>query len=114
MSRPASEAKLGALHDKLADVFSELLEGTVIGEETDEETGEVVETRLPPSAAILTAVNQFLKNNNISCVPDASNSTGKLAEKAQAREEARKARRANNADKLAAQSDVGFLVGLPN
>lgn len=112
MSKPASEGKLGALHDKLADVFAEMLDGVVIGQEEDPDTGEVVETRMPPSAAILTAVNQFLKNNNITCVPDASNSTGKLAEKAAQRAEAREARRASNADKLAAQADAGFLTGL--
>ena len=105
----ASEKKLGILHEKLADVFTELLDGVVIG--VDEETGE--ETRLPPSAAILTAVNQFLKNNDITCAPDESNAIGKLKAKQDERAAARAARKQEQADREAALEGGSFLSGLP-
>ncbi|ATI16351.1 terminase small subunit [Caulobacter phage Lullwater] len=104
----ASEKKLGILHEKLADVFTELLDGVVIGK--DEGTGE--EVRMPPSAAILTAVNQFLKNNDITCAPDESNAMGKLKAKQEERAAARKARADEQADKENALKDTGFLSGL--
>ena len=66
----ASESKLGALHDKLADLFNEALD---IMAESQEYNPQMVN-----------AARAFLKDNDIVCVPVADNRMSKLGNKLQA------------------------------
>jgi len=78
MSKGAAvEKKLGALHDKLADVFLHGLDGEVL---LDGEGEEVV---VPPSPQLLNAARAFLKDNEIMCVAEADNRVGELENKLQ-------------------------------
>ena len=64
----ASDKQLGALHQKLAEVLSEALDGQVVEGYEDPETGEVQEAmNIPPSASILTVAAKFLKDNDVTC-----------------------------------------------
>lgn len=107
----ANEGKLGELHNKVAEVLSEALDGQVIPGEVDEETGEVSVVKIPPSAAILQVAAKFLKDNNITCTPSEGNALGELRDKMEARRQARELRKA---DLKGASEDMGFLTGLPN
>jgi hypothetical protein len=109
----ADETKLGRLHEKLAEVFCDALDGQPITE-IDDEGNTTVVGHIAPSAAILTAVNQFLKNNNITCAPSENNALGELQAKMQERAKAREARKASQTDLAQATKDMGFLTGLPN
>lgn len=108
----ASEDALGALHQKVAETLTEMLDGQVIGETEDEETGEKKPIIVPPSAAVLTASIQFLKNNSITCTPTKDNAVGALAEKAAERARKREERKATSAEKALAAQDMAFLGGL--
>jgi len=116
MSKAASESKLGELHNKVAEVLIEAMEGDTLPGYTDDETGEEVPPRkLPPSAALIQAATKFLKDNNISCAPSEDNKLGELEQAMRERQKAREARRqASKADFAAAEQDAGFLTGLPN
>lgn len=108
----ADEQVLGALHTKVAETLNVLLEGTPIPTgEQDEDGNEVVQV-MPPSAAVLTSAIQFLKNNNITCVPSKNNALGELEEKMALR----KAKRATltGADLASASESAGFMMGRPN
>lgn len=59
----ASESKLGALHDKLADLFLEALDLEDV------------------SPQMVNAARAFLKDNDIVCVPVADNRMSKLGNK---------------------------------
>lgn len=76
-TKRASEDLLGRLHQKLAEVMLECLDGQEI---KDPETGEVtiLKTENP---ALFTAVAKFLKDNNITAIPEASDALEKLKEK---------------------------------
>jgi len=105
----ASEDALGTLHDKVANTLSRLLDGTQMPDYTDPETEEVIQgERLEPSAAILTASIQFLKNNNITCAPSEDNALGKLKQKMEERQ-ARRKERATRTDLNHASDDMGWL-----
>lgn len=105
----ASEDALGELHEKVARTLTDMLDGQIIGETEDEETGEKKPVVLPPSAAVLTASIQFLKNNAITCAPSKGNAMGELAEAAKRRAEKREARKMTKAEAVQAQKDMAFL-----
>lgn len=109
----ADETALGDLHNKVALVLSDLLDGTELptGEQNDD--GEEIKQVMPPSAATITAAIQFLKNNNITCTPAKDNALGELQEKIAAREARRKAR-PSAADFSLASADAGFMMGTAN
>lgn len=111
----ANEKALGNLHEKLSQVLVECLEGDVLPGYTDDETGEVFpEKRLPPSAAIMTVAAKFLKDNNITCAPSATNAIGAVADLT-ARQKARAERlAATKADYAAAEEGMDFMSGMPN
>lgn len=109
----ADETALGKLHEKVATVLCDALEGQKLPEIRDEE-GELIQeaTVMPVSAAHITAAIQFLKNNNVTCVADKSNALGQLQEKMKAREEKRAAkRRPTSTDLIEAERDAGWLGG---
>ncbi len=65
MSKRASDDALSALHQALAEQFSDLLKHGKVVE--DKDTGEAV--RVTPDASTLNAIRQFLKDNNIQSAP---------------------------------------------
>lgn len=80
----ASEDKLGKLHDKVADVLLEALDGEILpGYDNGDEI--VPDKRMLPSAAIIAAATKFLKDNEITCVPAENNALGALEQKMQER-----------------------------
>ncbi len=106
----ATETKLGALHEKVADVLLEALDGEILPGYSDEESGEVVEDkRLPPSAAIIAAATKFLKDNAITCVPAENNALGEL--EAKMRERRNKRNSANLIDFADAREAAGRMNG---
>jgi hypothetical protein len=115
----ASEDALGSLHDKLATILTEALEGDELPGYTDKdpETGEetwVPPKRLPPSAAIITAAAKFLKDNNITCSVSTGNKMDELKKAAEKREAARLARRATMVTPTTMTPDkADFMDGLP-
>lgn len=111
----ADETKLGALHEKVAETLAKALDGTPIVE-IDPETGEAKTVDvIPASAALITATIQFLKNNNVTCVPSQNNALGVLEEKMKERAAKRAERgQAKPADIAAATEHMNFLQGLPN
>lgn len=111
----ATEKKLGLLHEKVADVLIEALEGDLIPGYTEENpaTGEITEVpdrRLPASAAIIAAATKFLKDNAITCTPSEENALGALESKLKERQ----ARRASKFELRDAAKDAGFMSGLMN
>jgi len=111
----ATESKLGLLHEKVAEVLSEALDGDEIPgyTETNELTGEITEVpgrRLPASAAIIAAATKFLKDNNITCAPSKDNKVNDLVEKLKERQKSKPSR----FEMQDAKDDMGFLAGLPN
>lgn len=88
----ASEDALGALHNKVAEVLSKALDGQELPAVEDDD-GNVVQEAvvMAPSAAVITASIQFLKNNNITCAASESNALGELERKMKDRQ----AKRAN-------------------
>ncbi len=108
----ASESKLGALHEKVAEVLTVALDGNFIGyTEPDPETGETKPIVIPASAAIIAAATKFLKDNDITCARSDGNAIDELAKAAQARAEKRKAR-PTMTDLQAADDQSNFLRGL--
>lgn len=103
----ASENKLGKLHEKVAEVLLDALDGELLPGygEGDE---AVPEKRIPPSAAIIAAATKFLKDNEITCTPAENNALGEL----EARMAARRAKRSGNVvDFQAAQEAASFMAG---
>lgn len=101
----ASEGKLSTLHDKVAEVLLEAMDGQVIP--GDENTPDI---KLAPSAAILQVAAKFLKDNNITSAPSDDNALGQLRNKV---EERRKARELRTSDLTIAKEDMSFMKGLP-
>lgn len=109
----ASESKLGALHEKVAEVLMEALDGDVIPGYTEENpaTGEVTEVpdrRLPASAAIIAAATKFLKDNNITCAPSDDNKVGDLVNRLKEKQKAKVSR----FEIQDAKADMHFMGGL--
>lgn len=66
---PASERKLGSLHEAVADALTEQVQG--YEEPVLNEEGQVIASKLiKPSPSLLTAAIAFLKNNNITADPE--------------------------------------------
>lgn len=111
----ADETVLGKMHDAVANVFIEALEGTTLpGYSTTDDEGNKIEVpaqKMLPSAAILQAATKFLKDNNITCAPAPDNALGALEQKMKDRKAATAARRA---DFIVASEDMSFTAGLPN
>ena len=106
----ANEKKLGDLHEKVADVLAQALNGHEVDTGEVDDDGKPIKYRMAPSAAIIAAATKFLKDNDITVVPSQDNALGRLKEAQEARAEARKARRS---DLTAASEQMGFLEGLP-
>lgn len=101
----ASETKLGALHEKVADVLLTALDGEVLpgyGEGDD----AVPDKLIPPSAAIIAAATKFLKDNEITCTPAENNALGELEQKMAAR----RAKRAGNVVDFSAAADAASFM----
>lgn len=104
----ATEKRLGELHNKVAEVLIDALDGEELPGYTDPETDEEVPAkRLPPSAAIIAAATKFLKDNEITCQPAADNALGELEERIKLRRERRDA---NRTDFEAATKQAGFMI----
>ena len=102
----ASESKLGALHEKVADVLLTALDGELLpgyGEGDDAVPDKVI----PPSAAIIAAATKFLKDNEITCTPAENNALGELEAKMAAR---RSKRSGNIVDFGAAHEAASFMA----
>lgn len=110
----ANEKVLGDLHEKVALVLAEALEGQTIPgdpDDVDEATGEPRVHRIPPSAALIQVATKFLKDNDITCSPSEDNALGELKRKM---EERAAKRAATKSDLAAAKKDMSFMEGLPN
>lgn len=71
----AKENKLASLHDVLATVLIKQLGEVSV--DTDEDTGEQTQF-FTATPALLTACMKFLKDNDITCVPDETSSVQTL------------------------------------
>lgn len=71
----ASTSAMGKLHEKLAAVMSEALDGESF---TDEEG--VVTTYKPSNPALFTAVAKFLKDNDVVMIPETEDAVSRLKE----------------------------------
>lgn len=100
----ATEKRLGELHQKVAEVLIDALDGDELPAYTDPETGEELPAKaIPPSAAIIAAATKFLKDNEITCQPSEDNALGELEQRMAAR---RTKRQASQADLAQAQADA--------
>lgn len=72
----ASSSVLGQLHEKLAGVMLEALDGESF---KDEETGEVTSFKAT-NPALFTAIAKFLKDNDIVAIPETEDAIGQLQE----------------------------------
>ena len=79
----ASDKKLGALHEYVAEALSEQVQG--YDEETTGAEGEITVKRIRPGAAVLGAAIAFLKNNNVTADPEDNLALRDLSEKLKAR-----------------------------
>lgn len=110
---PASEDVLGSLHTKVCHVLSKALDGRLLPEVIDEDTGDVIQeaVTMEPSAAMVTASIQFLKNNNITCAPAEDNAIGELTAKMQKRNADRANRAKGNVVDFEAAREQATFVG---
>lgn len=72
----ASGSALGKLHEKLAQVMLEALDGETF---TDPESGEVT-TFKASNPALFTAIAKFLKDNDIVAIPETEDAVAALKE----------------------------------
>ena len=80
-ARRASGSTLGALHEKLAQVMLEALDGEKF---TDPETNEETVFKAT-NPALFTAIAKFLKDNDIVAIPDTEDAVAALKQKLAAR-----------------------------
>lgn len=111
----ATHSKLGELHERIAEVLIEAMDGDELPgwTEVNEQTDEVIHhppKRLPPSAALIAAGITFLKNNSITSAPSQDNKLGELEAKLKAKRE----KKVTQQDMRQAREDMGFMSGLPN
>jgi hypothetical protein len=76
MAKRAGADKLGLLHEKLAEVMLDALDGEKI---TDEEGNETVFKATNP--ALFTAIAKFLKDNDIVAIPETDDAVKRLKDK---------------------------------
>lgn len=106
----ATETKLGALHEKVAEVLIDALDGEELPGYADPESGEVFEAkRIAPSAAIIAAATKFLKDNEITCVRDKGNALGELENKMEERRKRRASMTVIDMDE--ARKQAAFMGG---
>ena len=108
----AKESTLGLLHEAVAKILLTLMEGNKV-EVVDEETGEVTISMIPPSAAEIQAAAKFLKDNDITAVPDKNNTLGKLTDKFEKMKEDTERRRLALMEKQRERDSLGSLADLP-
>lgn len=87
MGKPASEGKLGDLHDRVADVLIDNLESEIEGEfinKDDPDAKPVTLKKVQP--ALVACAVKFLKDNDITCVPAEGNKINDLKEKLAAKQ----------------------------
>jgi hypothetical protein len=77
----ASINALGALHEKLAMVMSEALDGESF---VDEETGETTSFKAT-NPALFTAVAKFLKDNDVVAIPETEDAVTQLRDQLEKR-----------------------------
>ena len=108
---PASDTKLGALHEAVTDALIHLVKGTEIPIINDD--GEVTGSdRIPPSAAVIQAAAKFLADNKITCIPATDNKLGELEEAMKKRAAARANLRPQAIDLDDASDNADFMRGL--
>ena len=102
----AKESKLGALHDKMATVMGAALDQvetqqqvydlamSKAKEEEDMDLIPISEPNINP--ALLSVIERFLSNNNITCLPEEGNVMGELEQKLAAKKERRAKRQVGN------------------
>lgn len=78
--KPASDKRLGLIHNLTAEWALSLLDGTATEEVIDAQ-GEIKLRKVRPSAAEMAIVRAFLKDNNITCAPSDDNALGRLQQK---------------------------------
>lgn len=82
--KTASEQALGALHEKLANVLSDMLDDQEVtkptGKDADGNVITVTET-IKPSAGVLAVAAKFLKDNSIFADPDQSGAMSEFEQK---------------------------------
>ena len=76
----ATTKHLGKLHRKLTKVFLDVLKNGEVVEIEDEDTGELVSRSVTPDKGMLNLIRQFLKDNGIEAVLDASEIENELTE----------------------------------
>jgi hypothetical protein len=76
MAKRAGAEKLGLLHEKLAEVMLDALDGEKI---TDEDGNETVFKATNP--ALFTAIAKFLKDNDIVAIPETDDAVKRLKDK---------------------------------
>lgn len=74
MATRASNSALGKLHEKLAEVMLEALDGESF---TDPETGEEMVMKAT-NPALFTAIAKFLKDNDIVAIPETEDAVDAL------------------------------------
>lgn len=77
----ATLSALGALHEKLALVMSEALDGESF---VDEETGETTSFKAT-NPALFTAVAKFLKDNDVVAIPETEDAVTQLRDQLEKR-----------------------------
>lgn len=93
MTGPASETKLGTLHDKIATVMTKALDQLEQSQERYETlVGTDNEPDLAPEVnpALLSVMVRFLDANKITCAPEAGNAMGELERKLEAKKQKRR------------------------
>lgn len=102
----AKESKLGALHDKMATVMGAALDQVEQQQQVyefatqkamEEEDIEMIPLSEPNvNPALLSVIERFLSNNNITCIPEEGNVMGELEQKLAAKKERRARRQVGN------------------
>lgn len=106
----ANETVLGKLHDAVAKVLTEAMQGQQVEGYIDPDTGEAVEGQvIPPSAALITVAAKFLKDNNITCEPAADNELGALQKIMEDRQKNLRGAKLDAADRAAVSEAAGFM-----
>lgn len=90
----APESMMTMLHEMQAQKLLEILrQGYMVVGTTVDEEGNESEITQPLTPAFFQAVSKFLKDNDITCAPDADSDVGKLDEERRKRMDERRSRR---------------------
>lgn len=77
MTKPASDSKLGALHDALATIIAAQVKELI---QEEDEDGNVIREYYSATPALLTVAARFLKDNNITCSVEDSKGLSELTD----------------------------------